>query len=308
MHDFQISIGPSGQFLAQKGFQTGSPIGEPPSIWNPGVYDQMRNSFRVIDYEPITNAMAGMLQNEYPVIPQADFDHYGEVLVQLTHAVVAQSAHLNLGLLRGAFRPCVIVEVMTRGNVAYEFVNYTQHTEREAEIMDALRGLLLQRDPQTEEFRIQITDTAIGGHGSTHLAKMLIGIKASLDRFKNQKWIVMFNLLHDLRPGTNTDKMRAIADLHPDGIAFEVNLYQVPNLITEDYDAGLGLVFDGRIVKPCSEEGKFVLSSNAGVSLIHSAEMKLTFDQLFTESVSDGLVTSPYYKQVADIWGQSSAK
>lgn len=75
--------------------------------------------------------------------------------------------------------------------------------------------------------------------------------------------------------------MRNIRNLSSDGLIFEVNLYEVPNLITEDYDAGLGLVFDGRMVKPCYEPATFVLQSKAGVSLVKSNELRISFDEYF---------------------------
>ncbi len=308
MHNFTFTMGPSGQFVSYHGYQQGTPVSETQSIWNPGVYDQLRNSFRVVDYTKLTEPMAGFLNQDFPIIQQSDFDRYGEVLVDLTKAVMAQQACLNLGLLRGAYRPCVIVEVMARGEVTYEFLNYTQHAEREVEIMAELGALLRLRDPQTAEFHIQVTDTAIGGHGAEHLALMLIGIKASEKCFHNQQWVVTFNLLHDRRGGTNTAKMRGIQDLSADRLRFEILLYEVPNLITEDYDAGLGLVFEGRTVKPCSEPGSFFLQSNAGISLVESVDLKTTFDELYTQSITDGLVTSSEYKQVADIWNRQREK
>ncbi|HRX55446.1 MAG TPA: hypothetical protein P5016_13080 [Verrucomicrobiales bacterium] len=308
MQNFTISLGASGQFVSCHGYLQGTPVSEMQSIWNPGVYDELRNSYRVVDYAKLTQPFERLSYRDIPVIQQADFDWYGEVLVRLTNAVVGQQAHVNLGLLRGAYRPCVIVEVMTRGQVAYKFLNYTQHSEREAEVMAELRSLLRLSDPQTPGFHIQITDTAIGGYGAEHLAKMLIGIKATENCFQKQHWIVTFNLLHDARRGTNTVKMDAIQLLSSEDLRFSICRYEVPNLITEDYDAGLGLIFEDKTVKPCSEPGSFFLKSNAGIALVESAELKTTFDELYTQAVTDGLVTSPDYVQIADIWGQTQSK
>lgn len=308
MNDFTITMGPSGQFVSHQGYQQGNPIYAPQTVWNPGVYDHLRDSYQLKAYEPTEASLADLLKIEYPVIQQSDFDRYGEVLVELTSNVVGQKADLNIGLLRGAYRPCVIVEVMTRGDVAYEFLNYTQHTEREAEIMPMIRNLLKQRDPQEVEFRLQITDTAIGGNGSEHFAHMLIGIKESDPVFKVQRWTVFFNLLHDLRPGTNTGRMRDIHKLSTDLLSFTIRLYGVPDLITEDYDGGLGLIFDGKVVRPCHHPGQFVIQFNNGVSLVESNDLKLTFDTLFSQAITDGLVTSPEYKQVGDIWNRHQEK
>ena len=249
-----------------------------------------------------------MLKKPHRKVRQSDFDRYGEVLVELTNEVVAQKANLNIGLLRGAYRPCVIVEVMTQGRIDYEIVNYTQHSEREAEIMPILRGLLKQHDPQQEKFRLQITDTAIGGYGAEHFAMMLMGIKESETPFKAQRWTVFFNLLHDTRRGTNTERMRNIQCLATDNLDFIIKLYEVPSLITEDYDGGLGLTFDGKTVRPCNKPGKFVVLSDAGVSLVHSNDLRLTFDSMFAQAVTDGLIMSSEYKQVGDIWNRQQDK
>jgi hypothetical protein len=308
MNDFTFTMGPSGQFVSLQGYQQGIQEVDPQPIWNPGVYDHLRNNYKLEAYEAATESLAGLLKSEYRTVQQADFDRYGEVLINLTNEVVAQNAHLNIGLLRGAYRPCVIVEVMTRSGIAYEFVDYTQHSGREAEIMPILRGILKEHDPQQQEFRLQITDTAIGGHGAEHFAMMLIGIKESDASFKAQQWTVFFNLLHDSRQGTNTGKMRSIENLPTKRIAFAVRLYEVPDLITEDYDGGLGLKFDGKTLKPCNEPGQFVLQSDSGISLIDSSDLRLTFDSMFTQAITDGLLTSPEYKQVGDIWNRQHDK
>lgn len=301
-------MGPSGQFVSSHGYRKGSPVEELQSIWNPGVYEELRETFRFKEYEQHTNSLARLLETRYPIVAQSDFDRYGEVLVDLTQVVRAEEAHLNLGLLRGAYRPCAVVEVMTQGQVAYEFLNYTRHTEREGDILPMLREVLKIHDPREEEFRIQVTDTAIGGNGSEHLAQMLTSIKESERCFREQHWTVSLNLLHDRRPGTNTGRMRNIEGFRSGNIGFDVRLHEVPNLITEDYDGGLGLVFDGKVVQPCHEPGHFVLQSNAGVSLVESSDLRLTFDQLFSQAITDGLVTSPDYKHVGDIWNRQQEK
>lgn len=308
MNDFTFTMGPSGQFVSLQGYQQGIPQVDPQPIWNPGVYDHLRNNHELKEYEASTKSLAGLLQTEYRQVHQSDFDRYGEVLIELTNEVVGQKAHLNLGLLRGAYRPCVIVEVMTRSGIAYELVDYTQHTEREAIIMPFLRGLLKKNDPQQHEYRLQITDTAIGGNGAEHFAMMLIGIKESDACFKAQQWTVFFNLLHDSEPHTNTGRMRSIQGLATKSLVFIVKLYAVPNLITEDYDGGLGLMFDGKTLKPCSEPGQFVLLSETGISLVESSDLRLTFDSMFTQAITDGLLTSPEYKQVGDVWNRQQDK
>ncbi len=294
------SIGASGEFIDQK--NPDSALIAVPPIWNPGVYDNLRNSHRILTCEPLNNPITEILQSEYPQVWQMQFDGYGEVFVELAQSVVKQKAHLNLGLLRGAYRPCIFVEVMTRGEIRYEFVNYTQHTEREAEIVKHLNVLLGQYDPQTAEFRIQVTDTAVGGDGGQHLARMLRGIKTSNRRFQHQRWTIMLNLVHDLQERANPDNMRAIVRENRSSIRFEVTLHKVPNLLTEDYDAGLGLKFDRGIVNPFDESGKLLLNSDTGVSLIESDNMRLTFDQFFSGSVTEVLLTSPEYRQISDIW------
>jgi hypothetical protein len=304
MSGFTFTIAPSGQFVSTQSYAQGTATDGFSDLWNPGVFEHLRDSFQLEAYEPLTSAIGDFLRAEHKVIKQSDFDRYGEVLIRLAATVSSQSANLNLGLLRGAFRPCVIVEVMTRADVGYDFLDYTQHTERGAEIVPKLLEALVKSDPGKEDFRLQITDTAIGGFGATHIAEMLIGIKESAPALRTQRWKVFLNLLHDRRDGTNTGKMRHIEKLSTDSIEFNVSLFEVPDLITEDYDGGLGLKLDGKILKPCHEPGAFVLQSADGISLINSNDLRLTFDQLFTQSVTDGLVTSPHYNQVGDIWNR----
>lgn len=308
MSDFTYTMAPSGQFVSKFGYSAGVANTELPVIWNPGVFDHLRNSYKIVDYERKLTRIGNTLAGHFQTVRQADLDSYGEVLARLAHEVKYNAAHLNLGPLRGAFRPCSIVDVMTRNQVGYQFLNYTRHVDREAEICVELSQLLLQHDPEEEIFRIQITDTAIGGHGAEHLASMLSLIKVGHSRHAHQKWLVTFNLLHDTRQNTNTGKMRALAGKNTAGLDFKIQLHEVPSLITEDYDGGLGLKFEGGEVRPCSEPRNFVFISNNSVALVQSDDLKITFDELFTQSVTDGLVTSPVYKQVGDIWNQSRLK
>ncbi|MBN8420784.1 MAG: hypothetical protein J0L73_17845 [Verrucomicrobia bacterium] len=308
MSDFTFTMAPSGQFVSKFGYSAGIANTEPPVIWNPGVFDHLRNSYKIVDYERNLTRLGDTLTGHYQVVNQTDLDSYGEVLAKLAHDVKNNAAHLNLGPLRGAFRPCSIVDVMTRNQAGYQFLNYTRHIDREAEIREDLSQLLVHHDPEEEVFRIQITDTAIGGHGAEHLASMLSLIKADHSRHAHQKWEVIFNLLHDTRQNTNTGKMRAIVGKNTPGLHFKIQLHEVPSLIMEDYDGGLGLKFEGGEVRPCSEPGNFVFISNNGIALVQSEDLKITFDELFTQSVTDGLVTSPAYQQVGDIWNQSSLK
>ena len=308
MSNFTFTMAPSGQFVSKFGYSAGIANTELPVIWNPGVFDHLRNSYKIVDYEKKLTRLGETLAGHFPIVNQADLDSYGEVLVRLAHDVKDNAAHLNLGPLRGAFRPCSIVDVMTRSQVSYQFLNYTQHADREAEIRAELSQSLLQHDPGKEVFRIQITDTAIGGHGAEHLASMLALVKAGDSKHAHQKWQVTFNLLHDTRQNTNTGKMRAIARKSTAELDIKIQLHEVPSLITEDYDGGLGLKFEGGEVRPCSEPGNFVFISNNNIALVQSDDLKITFDELFTQSVTDGLVTSPAYKQVGDIWNQSSLK
>lgn len=308
MSDFTFTMAPSGQFVSKFGYSAGIANTDLPVIWNPGVFDHLRNSYKIVDYEKKLTRLGDTLAGHCQVVNQADLDSYGEVLARLARDVKDNAAHLNLGPLRGAFRPCSIVDVMTRNQVGYQFLNYTRHKDREVEIRAELSQLLVQHDPEEEVFRIQITDTAIGGHGAEHLASMLSLIKVGHSRHAHQKWEVTFNLLHDTRQNTNTGKMRAIVGKNTPGLHFKIQLHEVPSLITEDYDGGLGLKFEGGEIRPCSEPGNFVFITNNDIALVQSDDLKITFDELFTQSVTDGLVTSPAYQQVGDIWNQSSLK
>ncbi len=308
MSTFTFTMAPSGQFASTFGYSAGIANVDLPVIWNPGVFEHLRDSYKIVEYENKLTRLGDILTVQYPIVKREDLDSYGEVLVKLAHDVKDNAAHINIGPLRGAFRPCSIVDVMTRSQVEYQFLNYTRHVDREVEILRELSHMLLQHDPEEKEFRIQITDTAIGGYGAEHLAALLSRVKAGHSRYSQQQWEVNFNLLHDTRVNANPGKMRGIASKSIGGLKFKVQLHEVPDLITEDYDGGLGLKFEGGEIRPCSERGNFVLISNNAISLVQSDDLKITFDELFTQSVTDGLIMSDEYKQVGDIWNQSRLK
>lgn len=310
MSNSTLFMMPSGGFVATQGYQMGQTSPESASIWNPALADQFRQSYKFTAYEQLWDSVGKCLSIEYPKVSQADFDQYGETLVTLAQDVAGADSHLNLGPLRGAGRPCAIVEVMNRGQIEYDFFNFSNHThpKRKVPILGALSTIIRQRDPEEENFRIQITDTAMGGHGTQELAALLSQIKNSVARYKHQEWSVVFNLLHDERPKSDVARMMEVEKWSQKGIIFNVQRHCVSSLITEDYDEWLGLEYKGDQLKVCSQPGEFLLLRNSEVFLVASEDLKVTFDDLFTTAVTEGLVTSPYFTQVADIWGQQRLK
>jgi len=208
----------------------------------------------------------------------------------------------------------VIAEVMTKGAVEYDFFNFqaNSETKNHARIRSDLQRIIGLRDPQAEEYRINITDVVRGGYGINKLVAFLGEIKCG-SRYANQKWVLDLNLVHDDSPNTDLSRILSVQRLGvPD--KFEINLhrYTVPNLIVEDYDEALAveLFTDGQRhrFKPCAVPGRFLYRVGDDVRLIETDDSYKTFENLYSKAITETLIYSSAYKQAGVVWNEYQNK
>lgn len=308
---------PSGVFTPPSSAHAGSYDGgnfQP--VYNPAVLEKYQGSFetlKILQYG--SDEWCAQIRAQSVRVSNTDFETYAGELVKLTDQVARFEPDCLLGPLRGAAKPCVTVEVMTRAAFQYEYFNFQRNSEEENQprIINDLRGILLGRDPGEAVFRINVTDTARGGNGVNTLVKMLAHIKETERQFENQKWIVDLNLLHDESTRTNISNIERVRENRIPG-SFEINLnrYPVPNLIVEDFDAALAidLEWDGQrhLFKPCSEPGQFLYRTGDEVRIIQSENCYLAFEELYSCAITEWLATSPAHEQVGVVWQEYQDK
>ena len=179
---------------------------------------------------------------------QDELDVYGQTCIKLARDVASVDSHLRLGPLRGAARPCLMVEVMTSSSVDFEFFNYKAgcQPENANRVKDLLYPILRDSDAHEGIYRIQVVDTAVGGYGINALTNYLWDIKNAHGQFKKQKWDLDYRIIHATDDRTNVNRIKQVRDRAVAGV-FDVNLerYVVTDLMVEDSESALGLEIVG---------------------------------------------------------------
>jgi hypothetical protein len=307
---------PSGAFLATAGFSAGSFVaGRFVPVYNPSVLDKYRGSYETKQVFQFGSDEWSAAIGKFPTrVAEEDFQKYGEQSVYLTNQVVSFNPHCSLGPLRGAAKPCVTAEVMSRGKCEYEFFNFQQGSEKKnhPRIIADVSEIILRRDPGEEMYRINITDTAKGGNGINTLVELLDHVKGSTSAFKHQRWVLDVNLLHDTTENTNIGNIQRVLEKRHAGFDIELHRYAVSNLIVEDVESALGFGLDWNgerhIFKPCSLPGQFLYRVGNDVRLIVSDNCYLTFEELYSQAITEYLLTSPEHNQVGVVWQEYQQK
>jgi hypothetical protein len=313
---------PSGSFVANAASQKFL-VGEAYQadayrpIYNPAVLDQYTSSYEVKrTFSYLSDEWFSSL-GKFPCrVAESDFDLYAEKLVKLTEHTLQVAPHCLLGPLRGAAKPCATTEVMARGQFSYDYFNFQagSNAQNHGRITADLVTILKQRDPGAADYRINVTDTARGGQGINALVALLREIHEGHSQFRNQRWILDLNLLHDTSANTDIGNIESVKRTFsiPGKLDIELNRYPVTSLIVEDYDPALAveLVSDGQSFrfKPCAQAGSFLYQVGSEVRVIDSHDCYQTFEKLYSESITQYLITSPKHEQDGVVWQEYQQK
>jgi hypothetical protein len=308
---------PSGLFVSTTGYQYGETVsGAFLPIYNPGVLPRYAGSYETKkSFEFGSDEWSAAVRKYSTPVTAEDFDSYGGKLVELTSHILSFEPHCSLGPLRGAAKPCVTAEVMSRGECAYEFFNFQENSNRDTHprIIKDLTEILLRRDPGQEIYRINVTDTSRGGQGINNLVQLMTELKSTVPEFKHQRWQLDLNLLHDTSKNTNLYNIEGVRGFGREGsFDLQLNRYVVPSLIVEDFDPALAFKMerDGErhIFKPCAVPGDFLYQVGSEIRLIHSENCYLTFEELYSRSITEFLTTDPEREQVGVVWNEFQQK
>lgn len=295
-------LGASGLFVDAKFVSEGS------GIYNPGVREEFRGSYSQLSDE---NAVLKFLKQpvgKYRRFSPEQINAYADATVRLAAAVSATKADCRIAPLRGAARPCMLVEVMSKGAVRFEFLDFRDGSkgQRDAEIINALGAMLRRKDPGRDLYRIQVVDTAIGGHGIEKLVRLLLLIHRDRPAFNKQSWILDLHLLHAPRKDEHIDRISAVGRLSAEKVKIFLERYQVPKLIAEDYTESVGFEIeeapDGCSLKPKTVGGRFLIESKDETRVIESTDLSRTFQEFLCESVTDSLINDRSRKLVRVVW------
>jgi hypothetical protein len=309
---------PSGSFVATEGFRIGElyNAGTYRPIYNPAVLDPYTASYAVNRVIPLgSDEWYSALSKFSCKVSESDFSNYAGRLVELTEHTLEAAPQCLLGPLRGAAKPCVTTEVMSKGKFSYDYFNFQAGSQKEnhSRIITDLTTILKQCDPGVGEYRINVTDTARGGHGINALVELLRDIREGNAQFRRQHWLLDLNLLHDESANTDIGNIQRVLSLAQCG-KFDVQLHRYPvsSLIVEDYDPALAveLVSDGQThrFKPCARGGAFLYETNKEVRIIETEDCYRTLEWFYSDSITKYLLTSPRHEQDGDVWREYQQK
>lgn len=285
------------------------------AVYNPGVLDHHRGSYEsFLNESKITTFLEKSTGDKKWELDDDHINSYAETIVKLSEAVIASNATCRLAPLRGAARPCMLLQVMSRGEVEFEPFNFRQGSSgtRNLEITKELEKILHGRDTGKEVYTIQIVDTAIGGHGIVALVNLLRDLHDENFAFKKQFWVIDIHLLHPSNGHENISKMESVKGLSDNRFQVMLNRYEVPDLIVEDYDEALGFTLEREgsfyVMKPSVVGGRFLLKANGVYSLIESEDLSRTFDELLCDALTCALTTDPNRELVKIVWQEYTSK
>jgi hypothetical protein len=302
MSNFTLNVSQSGSFLSIRDAYSGP-------IFNPGVFEDRRNSYTKSDsQESLAKWRERSKGKKKWKFTERQIDAYADVAVRLTALLSSDDVRCRLAPLRGAARPCMLVEVMSGGKVEFEFFDFTNGSKgvRDKEISNSLIRILKRTDPQNSLFRIQVVDTGKSGRGINKLVSLLREIHRHTQNFRTQLWQIDIHLLYANDGEANLDNIRAVGLLHEDRFEVFLDLYPVPKIVGEDYDeaSDFDFVIDkGLFVpRPRVRGGGFILEAHGREHLIETENVFLTLDEFFSEAITHALLTDPNRALAEIVW------
>ena len=306
---------PSGAFTPAVSSPTSDSIpGSVAPVYNPSVLDDYTASYGTKKTFELGSKELSRAAEHYRTVTADHFKCYSQRLLELTNQIVSFAPHCSLAPLRGAAKPCVTAEVMSKGACLYDYFYFRENSNKaeHPRFIADLTEILVRRDPGQEEYRINVTDTSRGGHGITNLIPLMAGVKASVPRFKRQNWLLDLNLFNDSTEESSIARIDSVRDLNVPGAVIRLHLYKVPYLIVEDFTPALTFdqEWDGRrrIFLPRSIPGQFLYQTANQAILIQTDNSYLTFEELFSRYITEYLITAQNMRQVGVVWQEYQNK
>ena len=319
---FNPILSPSGMFTCNYSGhslpreETGStgneinPTTSPNLVFNPYSPDI---ALEVVDKTPLEKQT--LFLNEYQSSPKiklfnrSEFDDFAlTLLTELVPNLIGQDHDLFLFPLRGCRQPGIVTKVIAgippESVIVFNYTYATAGSQQEI-IFSQLIEQFRKKLPNKEVVSLGIIDTAKGGNGSIHLARVLTEIQAK--HFAEQRWSVQFHLLHERdRMVDLSSKSYQIPDANTDSVYFPYpRLYGVESLLVEDWDDGIGISTykDGKFyeLKKAETPGRVIVRDNKEISLIESPDLSKLVTSLMVESVNDLMLDDPDVKYVRDV-------
>jgi hypothetical protein len=278
------------------------------SIYNP-MPPEVRHSIREV--VPVTQQESFIREfhesKRHKIFERSAFQDYAQTLFErLVPELLRQLHDVFLFPLRGCRQPGILVKVMAGlGEEKMVIFNYTFATQENQQslIVSQLTEQLIEKISGRQNVSLGVVDTAKGGYGSNHLAKLLSEIHAR--QFAKQKWTVQFHLIHEC--DVNPAKSYPIPKYGNDFLDIRFPLfYPVDSLLVEDWSEGIGLSVEesGKHfeLKRCVQPGRILYRDEDSIQLIESEAVCDTMTGFTVDAVNRLMLSSPEIKYVKDVW------
>lgn len=238
-----------------------------------------------------------------PLIDEPAIDAYAAQLKKLAVKLQEKRYDKLIVPLRGGLKPAMQLDVLCDYQMPILWLPYTAGSQGrlDQQVKECLQSELVI-GPDCQPTRLAILDTAIGGHGSEHLAKLIAETATS-----KCNWKVDFHLLYAQSRypqlcGQITKQNRLPT------VEFNVELWPVEDLLVEDWNEAIGLSVElgsGQqlVIKKCSTEGKFLYRDNQKrIQVIESPELNKYFDVRLGQAISDDILSDPMFVFREEVW------
>lgn len=229
------------------------------------------------------------------IITRKEVESYADRLVEVATDLAKRPIDLMIVPYRGGLTPSLHLQVMNKFQYPHIPLGFTQGSqERNRQSIEDEVIWNLERFRQHERLCIGIIDTAIRGDGSLKLADIL---KSAKRHFDKQQWQIVFHLLHSPEKYPTPPLVRDIDNFNTESLRFKVELHDVPSLLVEDWDEGIGLRAEwqnGICYYKTTTDGQVISKLPDGnVAVLHSNNLPILIHSFIANSVTDSMLTNP---------------
>ena len=229
------------------------------------------------------------------VLQRQEVAAYANRLVETAKEFAVNPIDCLIVPYRGGLTPSMPLQVMNK--LQYPTIPLGFSRGSDEKHWPAIRDELIERlghYRDRPQLAIGVIDTAIRGDSALALAHVL---RMTKEIFNQQKWTVTFHLLHATDRHKTPLLTWGIPGLSTGELVFDVRLHQVPSLLVDDWDEGLGLKVEwkeGRcIYKACASGQVIVQQSDESIAVIEAEALHRFITEDLSKAATEAITTDP---------------
>jgi hypothetical protein len=284
----------SGTFVMNFPTDSAGSYGGSPEVANPMPLQEVPYTVIEKAHESFTAELRQTFKQARYYSP-SELASYSEKLVEIGKRLATYPIDLMLVPYRGGIAPSLQLQVMNKLSYQLVPIGFTQGSSPKH--WNAIRDDLVNKlEPYIGEpsLTMGVIDTAVSGHSSEALAEILLMTK---DHFKNQSWFVTFYLLHSHERYYVPPLSFKVPALSRSDLVFQIELFDVPSLLVDDWDAGIGIRADWAgehcVYRPTGFGQMMVRQPDSSVWVVESPKINQYYDVLMSNFVTETMLADP---------------